>query len=400
MIFETLQELRFDASTKILFLVLDGLGGLPLKEGGPTELEAASTPNFDRLAYGGVLGLHDPVAPGITAGSGAGHLGLFGYDPLHYRIGRGVLEALGIEFPLRSSDVAVRGNFCTVDASGRVSDRRAGRVATEHAMELVKRLRAIDVPGVEVYVEPIAEHRFLLVLRGDRLSPEVTDTDPSREGLPPREPEPQSPTGRRTTELVRRFIAEAADRLRQESKANMILLRGFAQLPSWPNFEAAYGLRAAGIAVYPMYRGVARLVGMQTIVPAADLDDEVEVARRVWEAHDFVFLHVKDTDKAGEDGDFDAKVGAIEAVDARIPRLLDLRPDVVVVTGDHSTPARLRCHSWHPVPLLLWSSYGRSDALSEFSEQACGRGSLGRLRATAILPLALAHARRLGKFGA
>ncbi len=400
MTFELLREIRAPSQSKILLLVLDGLGGLPLEVGGPTELEAASTPNLDRLARGGVLGLHDPVAPGITPGSGAGHLGLFGYDPLTYRIGRGILEALGIDFAIEQGDVAARGNFCTLDGSGRVSDRRAGRIDSKWGAVLAERLRAIELPGVQLFVEPIAEHRFLVVLRGEGLSPEVSDTDPQREGALPLDPEPRSAAATETAKHVRRFLREAGERLRAEPQANGVLLRGFDRLPSWPSFETLCGLRAAAVSVYPMYRGVARLVGMRTAVGASNLDEEVEAVQRVWDAHDFVFVHVKDPDKAGEDGDFDRKVQAIEAVDARVPRLLDLRPDVAVVTGDHSTPARMRSHSWHPVPLLLWSAHARPDGVGEFSERACAGGGLGRLRAKEILPLALAHARRLGKFGA
>lgn len=395
-----LQALRSEAQTKILFLVLDGLGGLPLREQGPTELEAASTPNLDALARGGVLGLHDPVGPGITPGSGVGHLALFGYDPFRYTIGRGVLEALGIDFPLAAGDVAARGNFCSLDAAGVIVDRRAGRISSERARALIERLRTIELAGVRLFVEPVKEHRFLLVLRGPHLSADVTDTDPGREGVPPLEPEARTSEARGTAELVRRFVAEAHQRLRVAADANMILLRGFDRLPDWPSFGAVYGLRAAAVAAYPMYRGVARALGMPTIVAAATLDEEFEAVARVWAEHDFVFLHVKETDRAGEDGDFEAKVSAIEAVDARLPRLLDLKPDVVVVTGDHSTPARLRSHSWHPVPLLLWSPLCRPDDLVEFSERACARGSLGRLRAIDIMPLALGHAGRLTRYGA
>lgn len=396
---ELLRTLHYPADTKILLWVLDGVGGLPREAGGPTELEAASTPNLDRLAREAELGLHDPISPGVAPGSGAGHLALFGYEPLRYRIGRGVLEATGIEFPLRVGDVAARGNFCTVDAAGRITDRRAGRLSTERAVELLERLRAIEAPGIEVFLESIGEHRFLLVLRGPGLSADVTDTDPSRTGVPPAEAEARAPEARPTAEIVRRFVQAARERLRGEA-ANMILLRGFDRRAAWPNFQEVTGLRAAAISVYPMYRGIARVVGMQTVVGAASLDEEIEAARRLWADHDFVFLHVKDTDKAGEDGDFEAKVRVIEAADARLPRLLELKPDVVAITGDHSTPARLRSHSWHPVPLLLWSAWARADGVSEFSERACACGALGRVRAVDILPLMLAHAGRLTKFGA
>lgn len=397
-----LSEVVVSASSRIVLLVMDGLGGLPVGEEGKTELEAARTPNLDALLREGGCGLHEPVGPGITPGSGPGHLGLFGYDPLRYRIGRGVLEALGVDFDLRSGDVAARGNLCTVDAEGRVIDRRAGRISTEEAAAVCERLRGIELEGATAHVEPVKEHRFLLVLRPEegRLSPEVEDTDPQATGVVPREAAASGADGEATAALVRRWVQEAAARLSDEERANMVLLRGFASRPDWPLFPRVFGLRSVGLAAYPMYRGVARLVGMDVREVGESPEDLVGALDREWETHDFFFLHVKATDKAGEDGDFDRKVAAIEAVDGVVPSLVATGPDVMLVTGDHSTPSALRSHSWHPVPFLLYGGPCRAETARSFGERECAGGVYGRRRACELMPLALAQARRLTKFGA
>lgn len=399
--FSIIRDLVERAETKIVLLVLDGLGGLPAEKGGATELEAADTPILDRLATDGICGLHQPVAPGITPGSGPSHLALFGYDPLKYQVGRGVLSALGIDFDLGPNDVAARGNFCTLDDQGRVADRRAGRIPTEKNKELCERLREIELPGVEVFVETVKEYRLLLVLRGEGLSGDLADTDPQEIGERPLDPEPLSTGAKRTAGLVREFVEQARDVLADHHPANMILLRGFSKLPDWPSFEQVFGLRAAAIAAYPMYRGVAKLVGMEVLETGVDVEEEMDVLEQHWQDYDFFFLHVKPIDSAGEDGDFDRKVSLIEEVDAVMPRLLKLQPDVLVVTGDHSTPSLLKYHSWHPVPVLLWSKHCRADSVNRFGERACMGGGLGsRLPAVDLMPLALANALRLEKFGA
>jgi 2,3-bisphosphoglycerate-independent phosphoglycerate mutase len=398
--FELIRELSQPAEGRIVLLVLDGLGGLPGRDG-ETALEAARTPNLDQLAADGLCGLHESVAPGVTPGSGPGHLALFGYDPMRYRVGRGVLSALGVDFELAPGDVAARGNFCTVDAEGRVTDRRAGRISTEKNGELCNRLRSISLPGVELFVQTVKEHRFLLVLRGEGLADRLQDTDPQQTGRKPREPRPNDAQARRTAELVSQFLAEAARILHEEHPANMVLLRGFASRPSWPTLEEVCGLRAAAIASYPMYRGVARLVGMDLLASGGGLREKVETARDHWDRFDFFFLHVKHADSSGEDGDFEAKVKVIEETDGQISHLLSLDPAVILVTGDHSTPASMRYHSWHPVPTLLWSRRCRPDTVRRFGERACLAGGLGpRFPAPELMALALANAGRLGKFGA
>lgn len=396
-----IRELVKPAETKIVFFVMDGLGGLPKEPGGQTELEAAHSPNLDALAARGICGLHQPIAPGITPGSGPAHLALFGYDPIRYQIGRGVLEALGIDFDLTPQDVAARGNFCTINEQGEVVDRRAGRISTEKNKKLCELLRRIELPGVEIFVKTVKEHRLLLALRGEGLSGEITDTDPQEVGKPPLEPKALSPQAEKTANLVSEFIRQGGEILAGHHPANMVLLRGFAKFPDWPSMQAAFGLNAAAIAAYPMYRGVGKLIGMQALQTGETVEEEFETLKKHWGDFDFFFFHVKGTDSAGEDGDFERKAAVIEKVDGLVPQLMDLNPDVVVVTGDHSTPAVLKYHSWDPVPVLLWSKYCRPDGVDRFGERACMQGGLGaRFPAVDLIVLALANALRLEKFGA
>ena len=398
---DRLQALQRRSDSKVVLLVLDGLGGLPSHRNGATELETARSPNLDRLAREGICGLHQPVAPGVTPGSGPAHLALFGYDPLRYEVGRGVLSALGIGFDLRPGDVAARGNFCTLDEDGLVSDRRAGRIDSETNRRLCERLRGIEIEGAELFVETVKEYRLLMVLRGESLSPEIADTDPQDTGSAPLEPEPGTPDAGPTADAVAHFLTRARELLADEARANMVLLRGFSSRPSWKLLPSIYGVRAAAVASYPMYRGVAALVGMKVLETGDGFDGQLETVAERWSDFDFFFLHFKPTDSAGEDGDFARKVELVEELDRALPRLLDLDPDVLVVTGDHSTPSVLRSHSWHPVPVLLWSDTCRPDTVERFGERACVAGGLGpRLPATGLMPLAFAHAGHIAKFGA
>ncbi len=402
---DVMKKLHIPAQTRIVHLVMDGLGGLPRPEDGKTELEAAYTPHLNDLAARSQLGLAVPVAPGVTPGSGPAHLALFGSDPLRYDVGRGVLSALGIGFDLQPQDVAARGNFCSVDEAGNITDRRAGRIPTSLNEKLVALLRDIQLPGVQVFVETVKEYRFVLVLRpteGQSLGANLADTDPQRTGVPPLPARALDAASEATAALVNDWIAQARRILQDHHPANALTLRGFAQDPGLPPFAEVFGLRAGAIATYPMYKGVAKLVGMEVLpVGGETVEDEVETLRRHWDEFDYFFFHVKKTDSAGEDGDFERKASVIEHVDAAvIPAILELDPDVFIVTGDHSTPSQLKSHSWHPVPTLLWSRYGRPDGVASFGERVCGRGSLGVFPATDELPLALGHALRLTKYGA
>ena len=397
---DLIRPLVMSNTTKIVLLSLDGLGGLPRPETGRSELETARIPNLSALASEAACGLLRHVAPGITPGSGPGHLGLFGYDPLRFQVGRGVLESLGIEFDLRAGDVAARGNFCTVDGAGRITDRRAGRITTDVCVQLCERLRVIRLPGVELFVEPVKEHRFVLVLRGSRLSGRLSETDPQVLGKPPLPVHAIEPAATATSELVNRFVSEAGRLLHDAAPANMVLLRGFDQLPELPRFPEVYGLRAAAIAAYPMYRGLAKLVGMDVLKTGGTFESEIATLGEHWDAYDYFFVHYKDTDKAGEDGDFDGKVAALERFDAHVPKVRALRPDVLVVSGDHATPSVLAAHGWQPVPALLWSRYCGSDPVTTFTERACATGTLGTIPAHHLMPLVMANALRLAKFGA
>ncbi|MFC2058165.1 2,3-bisphosphoglycerate-independent phosphoglycerate mutase [Chloroflexota bacterium] len=397
---DRIKDLSMQSSSKIVFLVIDGLGGLPGADTGKTELETANTPNLDNLASKGICGMIDPVFPGITPGSGPGHLALFGYDPVKYIIGRGALEALGIDFDLKSNDVAARGNFCTIDQEGVITDRRAGRISTESNAELCRKLSDIAIDGVEVFVSPVKDHRFVLVLRGAGLSADISDSDPQRVGESPKTVAPLSVKAKKTSRLANEFITKARSILADCHPANMMLLRGFSQHPNLPTMSELFKLNPAAIAAYPMYRGLAKLVGMKVLDTGASIEDELNTLIQHYAKHDYFFVHVKKTDAAGEDGDFDGKVRAIEEVDSLLPRITGLEPDVIVVTGDHSTPALLKAHSWHPVPSLIYSQWCRPDQVREFSESACSQGALGRLPATTIMPLAMANALKLSKFGA
>lgn len=397
---EQIKELAISSPSKIVMLIVDGIGGLPDPRTGKTELETAKTPNLDHLARDGICGLIDPVSSGITPGSAPGHLALFGYDPFKFNIGRGVLEGLGIGFDVRDEDVAARGNFCTVDDSGLITDRRAGRISTEKCAELCELLSLIKLDDVQVFVLPVREHRFLAVFRGKELYPEVTDSDPQRIGSPPNIIAAPSPEGKKMAHLANKFIDTAEEILSRHYPANMVLLRGFSQLPYLPKFSEIFKLNPVAIAAYPMYKGLAKLLGMKIIETGSLPGEEFATLAYRYDEHDFFYIHIKQTDSAGEDGDFDRKVKTIEEVDNALPSVLDLKPDVIIVTGDHSTPALLQGHSWHPVPFLLYSQRCRPDKVREFSESACVSGGLGRFPALDIMPLAMANALKLTKFGA
>ena len=397
---EILKDLAIISPDKIVMLVLDGLGGLPDPKTGKTELETARIPNLDAAAAKGICGLADPIAPGITPGSGPGHLALFGYDPVSCEIGRGALEATGIDIELKAGDVTARGNFCTIDGKGIITDRRAGRISTEKSTELCKILDGMKIDGVDIKVYPVREHRFVAVFSGENLAAEVTESDPSRTGTAPLKITAISQEAKRMADTANRFTAKAKEMLAKHHPANMILLRGFSKKPQIQTMQEIYKLNPLAIAVYPMYRGLARLVGMKVAQTGTTLEDEFKTLKENYKDYDFFFLHVKWTDTAGEDGDFARKVKILEQVDAALPALTALKPEVLVITGDHSTPAAYGGHSWHPVPVVICSKYCRTDGVKEFSEQAFLAGGLGRIASTQIMPLALANARKLTKFGA
>jgi len=400
--YDYLPPLLQKSESKIVLLVLDGLGGLPIQAGGPTALEAAATPTMDRLASEGTLGQTIPIRAGITPGSGPAHLALFGYDPLVFEVGRGALSAAGVGLEVKPGDVAARGNFCSLDADGLITDRRAGRISSEVAAPLVDKLNTIEIPDVEIEVKQVKEYRFTIVMRGEGLSPNLKDTDPQKVGVPPLPVQAGDSASERAAKLFNQWITKARQVLTDEPQANGLTLRGFATDPQLQPYQDAYGLKSACIAVYPMYRGVSKLVGMEVIQFDGEYpEDEFAATKKVWDEHDFFFIHIKKTDSMGEDGNFEGKAKIIESGDAALPKLLELKPDVLMITGDHSTPARMKSHSWHPVPLLLWAPATHlPDDQDKFGERACAQGGLGTFPALDTMSLALAHAGRLTKYGA
>ena len=396
---ELIRRLSIPADSKVVLCVLDGLGGLPGPRG-RTELEEASTRHLDRLAEYGTVGQTQPAGIGVTVGSGPGHTALFGLDPFEFEIGRGALEATGIDFQLGPNDLAARGNLCTVDGDGNITDRRAGRVATEVTAEIAEQLSAIELPDAEVFVEAVREHRFVLVIRGEGLSPAITETDPQREAVPPLLVEAIDPAAERTAGLVNSFVEQARKLIEGREQANHLLLRGWSVRPSLPQIPELWKLRAAACTIYPMYRGLAQLAGMDAIDGGDSIATQFEALKRHWDDYDFFFVHYKATDTAGEDGDFDRKVQAIRDFDDCLPQLLALEPDVLVIAGDHSTPAVMAAHSWHPVPLLISGTNVRPDLAKAFTELECVTGGIGTIPATELLPIAFAHAGRLAKYGA
>ncbi len=395
-------DLIIQNDSTILFLVVDGLGDIPQEDGRGTPLQEADTPNLDQLARKNCTGLADPVAPGVTPGSPAGHLATFGYDPLEHQIGRGIVSALGINFDLTRRDVAARVNFCTVDDEGIVVDRRAGRISTEENRRLCRKINEnVDVDGdVEFFFETISEHRALLVCRGDQLGGELSDTDPQKPGEKPKPLEGENSASRKTSQYIQSFIEQVGDVLSDEERANMIITRGYDKYEPRAGMQERYGLRAKGIAQYPMYLGFARLVGMDTVKDAPETrKEEFEVLKKSWDEYDFFYLHIKKTDSYGEDGNFEKKRDVIEEVDGQIPEVMELDPDVLLVTADHSTPVPMKSHSWHPVPVLLAADTARRDQTRAYHELEARNGALGQRTSTEMLSEALAHAGRIAKYG-
>lgn len=395
-----MRELSIKTDSKIIMLVLDGLGGLEDSSTGKTELEISSTPNLDFLSSKSICGLLDPVAPGITPGSAPGHLGLFGYNPLEYQIGRGILEALGINFHLKEGDIAARGNLCTLDSEGIITDRRANRISTEKSLELASILDGMEIEGTKIIIRVVKDHRLIAVFRGAELSDEITDSDPQKNGLKPVGVQAHAKQAEKTANIVNEFSKKAQRVLADKYPANGLVLRGFSRKPNFPVFDEIYKLNACAIASYPMYRGLANVVGMDTIQTGTTFSEQIDTLQESIKDYDYFFVHYKDTDAAGEDGNFQQKVQALEDLDRFLPRIISMQPDVLVITGDHSTPATLGGHSWHPVPVMLLSKHCRSDNVNKFTEKEFLNGGLGRISAAQLMPIIMANAMKLKKYGA
>jgi 2,3-bisphosphoglycerate-independent phosphoglycerate mutase len=406
---EVIRSILKKNENKIILVVLDGVGDLPCKEG-KTPLELAKTPNLDKLVKNSATGLHIPVDYGITPGSGPGHLGIFGYEPLKYTMGRGILEALGVGLEVRKTDITVRGNFATVkyeNSTPIVIDRRAGRIPTEENQRLIAKIseKIKEIEGVKIILKSGMEHRFAGILRFPEELPreaeEINDTDPQITGKPPLEPVGKNETAQKVAKIASIFISHVAEILKNEPKANYVLLRGFSVKPDLAPFSEKYGLKAGCIAVYPMYKGLASLVGMELIsFEGISIKDEVETLKKVWKDYDFIFLHIKKTDSYGEDGNYEKKIEIIEEFDSLLPEILSLNPSVLCITGDHSTPCKMKSHSWHPVPVLIYSPYVLGNLSQRFTERECLKGELGIFYSYKLMPLLLAHAQKFKKFGA
>jgi 2,3-bisphosphoglycerate-independent phosphoglycerate mutase len=402
MIDQVVKKLVSPNQQKIIYIIMDGLGGAPFVDG-KTELEAAYTPFMDELARNGETGLLDPVYPGITPGSGPSHLALFGYDPVKNNVGRGILSALGVDFPLTHKDLAMRVNFVTLDEKGIITDRRAGRIPTELNQKLVRKiLDQVKVPdGFEFFMQTESEHRALIVLRADGLDDQIVETDPQKEGKAPLEPKGLNEESEKAARALRDILAQIRVILKDEHPANFIVCRGYAKYVKFPSMEEKFGLKAAAIAQYPMYRGLAKLVGMDVLPVGKTYDEMYELLKTHYEQYDFFYIHFKKTDSYGEDGNFEQKVKVIETVDGWVKRMVEeLHPEVIVITGDHSTPTVFKSHSFHPVPVLLSSQYAIADKAQAFNEKECSIGYIGRMEMKKILLYAMAHARKLKKFGA
>ena len=396
-----LSNLSIKTDSKIVMLVIDGIGGIPDEKTGKTELETANTPNLDALVEKSVCGFTVPVKPGITPGSGPGHLGIFGYDPVKYEIGRGALAAAGVGFEQTKDDLAARINFCTVDDNGKVTDRRAGRIASEIGVKLCEKLSKITIKGIKLFVLPVKEHRAVVIFRTrGHISDHLTGSDPQKVGVPPLKVQATDELAERTAEFVNQFIEEAGKVLAEEHPANMLLLRGFSVHPDMPTFQKLYKLDPAAIATYPMYKGVAQLVGMEVLKVGETISEEFDALAKNFNDYSFFYVHIKKTDSRGEDGNFEEKVKVIEKLDHYIPQLTELNPDVIVVTGDHSTPAVMKGHSWHPVPTFIHSKYCRPDLCKTYSESEFTKGGLGQIEAEYLMGLAMGNALKLEKFGA
>lgn len=399
---EFIDQLIVKNDKKIVFLIMDGLGGLPKSSGGKTELEAAQTPNLDNLAASGICGLLDPVGYGITPGSGPAHFALFGYDPVKYNVGRGLLSAAGLDFPMKEGDLYMRANFATIDDNGLIIDRRAGRLETEKNELICRKLqeKVSLSSGVQAFFRTEKEHRALVALRGGDFSEEIAETDPQKAGLSPLDPNALIPEANNTSVIMKELTGKIKEILKDEETANSMLLRGYARYRYFPSMSERFGLKPLAIASYPMYRGIARLLGMQLADPTNTIEEEIHSLKANYNNYNFFFIHIKYTDSRGEDGQFDEKVKVIEQVDSFIPQICTLNPDVLVVTGDHSTPAIMAGHSWHPVPVLLSAANCRQDPVTTFGERACIAGGLGRMQMKYIISAALAHAGKLQKYGA
>ncbi len=401
MIGEKIKNLIQQNESKIVLVVMDGVGDISGNDG-KTALEQARTPALDRLAAVSELGLTIPVDIGITPGSGPAHISLFGYDPVQHEVGRGVLEALGIGLTLEKENLAARANFATRTPDGIITDRRAGRIPTEENERLCAILgkNIKKIKDVEVNVYPGKEHRFVVVFKGKELFGNLYDADPQEAGKKEKLVQAADKKSERAAAVANEFIKEVNRVIADEYPANTCLLRGMANPPEIEKFGDLYGLKSCAIATYPMYKGLSRLVGMDIKEGLVSIEDEVKELEKSYKEYDFFYIHVKKTDSYGEDGKLEEKIAVIEEFDSCLEKITELNPEVLCITADHSTPAAMKSHSWHPCPFLIKSRFCRFTGEEGFSEKECASGSLGTFMAKDAMQLMLAHAGRLKKFGA
>ncbi len=379
-------------SGKGILIVCDGLGDL--REKGKTPLQAAKTPNMDRLAEHGACGLMHTIGRGIIPGSDTAHLQLFGYSTEKYYTGRGTFEALGVGIELEEGDVAFRCNFATVDEKMKILDRRAGRISTSFAKKLEQDFQNIEIDGAKVIFKASVEHRGALVLRGKGLSHKVGDTDPhSLTRLLVSKPLEGTPEAKKTAKILNEFTKLSHEKLNsnplnegRELPANILLSRGPGIFSKAPPMEEKFGIRSACVAGGALYKGVAKFVGMDILkvkgatgAKDTDLNSKADAVVSALNEYDFVFLHIKATDSFSHDGDFGGKKKFIEKIDSEVlPKLMETGANIMI-TGDHTTPCRIGDHSSHPTPFLMNGELVRHDDIKKFDEFSCANGSLGHL---------------------
>ncbi len=403
---------------KILLLIADGLGDRPVKElGGKTPLEAAEKPNINRLAEEGMVGLIDPIKPGIIPGSDTSHLNYLGYDPYKYYTGRGPFEAMGTGLVLKGGDIAFRANFATVDESGIVLDRRAGRIR-EGTSDLAKSLN-MKIEDVEILFKEGTEHRGALVLRGNGISTEVSDNDPHSDNLEPKKIVATSEKGEKTARILNEFYRRSLVILKDHEinkerrrkglmEANAILYRGGGQVPILPSFKERHSLTGGFVAAVALVSGICKLVGLKDYTPAGvtgstdtNIKKKFSAAVEGLREVDFMLVNVKGTDIAGHDGKGVAKKEFIERIDsAMTDTIMKIKDDILICfTGDHSTPASVREHTSDPVPILLRYPGCRRDGVGKFDEISSKDGYL-RLRGNDLIDVLLSSANKSDKYGA
>ena len=404
---------------KTFFVICDGLGDRPIpKLGRKTPLEYAKTPNLDAIARRGIIGAMNTIDIGVRPGSDTAHMAIFGYDPHVYYTGRGPFETAGLRMEHKDGDICFRVNMGTVDDTLHIIDRRAGRIGDTSAF--ARELNGMKIDGVEFFVKAGTGYRMGMIMRGKKLSTHITDIDPGHVGKGVRMCEATDDTSeaKRTAKILNTFVSRAHKLLkrmpvnidRQKNglpQANYLLVRGAGVYPKLPRFFDKYGLRAACFAGAGLYKGIARLIGMDVVhVPGAtgkpdsNIRAKVETAIKHRKDYDFFFIHFKGADSCGEDGDVEGKIAYIEKIDDAVAPLLKLKNSLVVITADHSTPCTIKSHSADDVPIVIMGDEVRDDDVHEFSERTCAKGRMGHIKGMHVMPIILDLMGIAEKFGA